>query len=39
MGDSVELDWLNHFEGRIDDFEVFGMELWLLTEVEVDEED
>lgn len=33
-GDSVELDWLNHFEGRMDDFKVIEMELcWLLIEV------
>jgi hypothetical protein len=29
-GDSVELDWLNHFEGWIYDFEVIEMELCLL---------
>lgn len=29
-GDSVKLDWLNHFEGRIYGFEVIGMGLWLI---------
>ena len=32
-GDGVKLDWLNHFEGTMYDFEVIEMELCWLIEV------